>query len=58
LGNADSLELKVSIVGYENKSLIIANKKQVLKIILGEQAIKLPSVLIKQNPMEIQQNIL
>jgi hypothetical protein len=51
LGNADSLELKVSIVGYENKSLIIANKKQVLKIILGEQAIKLPSVLIKQNPI-------
>lgn len=52
--NLDSIEIKITIVGYATQIIVVTNKTQTIKFILVEKATELPTVTVKTNPISIQ----
>ena len=48
---SDSVEVKISIVGFENTTKIVSNNSQYLKFILAEHNTELPTVIVKEKPI-------
>ncbi len=53
-GKVDSIKIQVTIIGYEMKGQMIANKSQSLTFMLGEKNTELPTVLVKEQPITKQ----
>ncbi len=49
----DSLEIKVTMIGYATQTKIIQNKSQVLNFVLTEKKIELPMVTVQKKPITI-----
>ena len=49
----DSLEIKVTMIGYATQTKIIQNKSQVLNFVLTEKKIELPMVTVQKKPIAI-----